>query len=600
MWVLLGLLLVTQSFAAELIGHLEPMSENDEMCMLSVQVQQSKAIITNETVAVMPPASAYDPIIDLIGNTTSHMTTTTTTSNYYYENVALQLVNMFLVYIASWKIGAQFPHVFLPMIIGYVICGIVAGPYVTNMLYPSTISTTDDFSIGTIITDTTLAYIAFCAGSELHFPTVGWTKLKAMILTVAFIVLCVFGLEIWIIYFAEPLFSKSLAAEADGCRWSGASIMAGIQIAGSVIEVLAIVHESHADTKAEMTGLLLGSTMLLDMTVLVIFSILQTVVVVGCPLKGAVPSPTWISVCSIFANIGMWIVCGIVLGAILQLYLLIPSAPGGVRLDYTLLPFLFLTTAWAVYWSLSFLDDKIPSMIPTWALLNIDPLLVCMIAGSWANHLSSEENREKFHEILGNVAPFIMPAFFTVAGATLDLESIVEDVAAIPILYFARFIGLAIATISAAAIMGKSSTTLKTIWMSVQSQSGVTLGLVTELQKGQTGKQPWAKNAGAVITGCVVCNQLIGPTLCRLGIRLAGEAGSPVPEVADKELLVTIQDVCEKCGVEDASKSEDPYALLQALKKAYSDQAKRFETDLQRTKASMNFWDYFSSGSQSQ
>merc|ERR1711933_641093 len=43
------------------------------------------------------------------------------------------------------------------------------------------------------------------------------------------------------------------------------------------------------------------------------------------------------------------------------------------------------------------------------------------------------------------------------------------------------------------------------------------------------GRQPWAQGAAALVIGCVVLNQLVGPTLCRFGIRSAGEA------MADKE-----------------------------------------------------------------
>lgn len=41
---------------------------------------------------------------------------------------------------------------------------------------------------------------------------------------------------------------------------------------------------------------------------------------------------------------------------------------------------------------------------------------------------------------------------------------------------------------------------------------------------GRVGLQPWSNDVAAIITGCVVVNQLVGPTLCRFGIRSAGEA----------------------------------------------------------------------------
>lgn len=75
------------------------------------------------------------------------------------------------------------------------------------------------------------------------------------------------------------------------------------------------------------------------------------------------------------------------------------------------------------------------------------------------------------------------------------------------------------------------------LWMTLQSQSGVTLGLVAQMQLGLVGKQPWAKGTAAIITGCVVLNQLLGPTLCRFGIRNSGESqGEYLAEVTVADL----------------------------------------------------------------
>jgi len=117
-----------------------------------------------------------------------------------------------------------------------------------------------------------------------------------------------------------------------------------------------------------------------------------------------------------------------------------------------------------------------------------------------------------------------MPPFFTIAGATLDVEAIVANWKAPPVLFTIRFVSLAVGSYLASSVQVKNATTKKYLWMTLQSQSGVTLGLVAQMQMGLMGEQEWAKGTAAIVTGCVVINQLVGPTLCRQGIRRAGES----------------------------------------------------------------------------
>mmetsp|Transcript_104271 Transcript_104271/g.283265 ORF Transcript_104271/g.283265 Transcript_104271/m.283265 type:complete len:178 (+) Transcript_104271:2-535(+) len=82
--------------------------------------------------------------------------------------------------------------------------------------------------------------------------------------------------------------------------------------------------------------------------------------------------------------------------------------------------------------------------------------------------------------------------------------------------------------------------------MTLQSQSGVTLGLVAQMQMGLMGEQEWAKGTAAIITGCVVINQLVGPTLCRHGIRSAGESRAEEDELPDPGVDLDLRPALER------------------------------------------------------
>jgi len=186
------------------------------------------------------------------------------------------------------------------------------------------------------------------------------------------------------------------------------------------------------------------------------------------------------------------------------------------------------------------LNTVIPMISPDLQLLRIDPLLVCMISASFLIHKT--DRRHQLREILSGLAPVVMPPFFTVAGASLELGVIMEHAAAVPLLFLLRFAALSLGSFTASVYTRQDNRVKRNIWMTLQSQSGVTLGLVAQMQIGLVGQRPWAHGAAAIVTGCVVLNQLVGPTLCRFGIRSAGEATDEHEKIESPAFLDSLGD----------------------------------------------------------
>eukprot|EP00931_Biecheleriopsis_adriatica_P044068 TRINITY_DN25180_c0_g1_i3.p1 TRINITY_DN25180_c0_g1~~TRINITY_DN25180_c0_g1_i3.p1 ORF type:complete len:557 (-),score=74.37 TRINITY_DN25180_c0_g1_i3:58-1728(-) len=440
-------------------------------------------------------------------------------------SLGMQLLNFCIAWAGSWKIGAQFPNVVgLPMIVGYMLVGFACGKYMTGMMNPETVNTTNQFSIATVVSNVTLAFIAFSAGSELHVPSLGPKKLKQIAIQILMMGLFMLLAGTPLIFMLEWLLPDSLLTASTSCKWSVAWLVAVVQWAGSVIEVLAIYHETKGN--GPVTQMMIGTTMLLDMVVLVFFAISQNVTIAACPLEGVGISVS-ASVLSVIGSICLWAAFGVLLGLVLQAILMIP--PMGPELN-TLKPKLIVLLGGVSFYQLLKLNKVLPSLFPSCSLLRVDPLLVCMIAAIWANHISPK--RDGFREILNDLAPLVMPPFFTIAGATLDLEAILDNAAAPPVLFVLRFAALAVGSFVASSVSGHDQVVRNHLWMTLQSQSGVTLGLVAQMQLGVIGQQPWSKGTSAIIIGCVVLNQLVGPTLCRFGLYSAGE----VPTEEDEEV----------------------------------------------------------------
>jgi Kef-type K+ transport system membrane component KefB len=71
-----------------------------------------------------------------------------------------------IVSIAANQFGDLAARIKFPLISGYITAGIVAGPYLLDIV------SAQDLQEILFINDIALAFIAFCAGSELYFPEI--------------------------------------------------------------------------------------------------------------------------------------------------------------------------------------------------------------------------------------------------------------------------------------------------------------------------------------------------------------------------------------------------------------------------------------------
>mmetsp|Transcript_112679 Transcript_112679/g.297581 ORF Transcript_112679/g.297581 Transcript_112679/m.297581 type:complete len:578 (+) Transcript_112679:119-1852(+) len=473
----------------------------------------------------------------------------------------LTWLNFSVAWAGSWKIGAQFPNVVqLPMMVGYMFIGFVCSDYVTGMLYPETLH--GDFSVASVVSHLSLAFIAMSAGAELDFFALDDDRVRQILSQIVFMGVLMVFVGTPAIYAMSAVMPASLLDQGIWCQWSAALMVAVVQWAGSVIEVLGIYYETQGQAALEgrppgpVTQLMIGTTMLLDMVVLVFFAITQNVVVAACPLEDdskPIGGSSWnivFSVGMVFSSIFLWVLLGVALGCAIWLILLIPSpgwyagAAAATGWASAARSGLVVATAGAAYQAMLKLNTVIPMISPDLQLLRVDPLLVCMISASFLIHRT--DRRQQLREVLSGLAPVVMPPFFTVAGASLELGAIMEHAAAVPLLFLLRFAALALGSFSASAFTRQDDRVKRHVWMTLQSQSGVTLGLVAQMQMGLMGEQEWAKGTAAIITGCVVINQLVGPTLCRHGIRSAGESRAEEDELPDPGVDLDLRPALER------------------------------------------------------
>eukprot|EP00943_MAST-04B_sp_MAST-4B-sp1_P009162 g9162.t1 len=129
---------------------------------------------------------------------------------------------------ASWQLGQWVTIFDLPLITGYLIVGVVCGPYVCDLLTEYKISL-----IGPQLNNLSLSFIAFAAGEEIYFPA-----LKGLFRGILYQIVGVTAFTIFFIVIVFLFTHTSLASQwtedmGEGCFLSVSFLLGIIMVARS-------------------------------------------------------------------------------------------------------------------------------------------------------------------------------------------------------------------------------------------------------------------------------------------------------------------------------------------------------------------------------
>jgi Kef-type K+ transport system membrane component KefB len=391
--------------------------------------------------------------------------------------------------LAASVAGSLATKVGLPKITGFLVVGIMAGPSVLEL-----------FSWGAVdalrlIDRFALALIAMLAGGELKLQS-----LKSAARSILFTTLAVVGV-VWVgitlVFIPLGYFLPFL----DDVGFTGILALGcilGIWAANSSPDLtVAVIEETGA--KGPLADVILGVTIVKDVVVIVLFtlmvSLFQSILGTG-PEEGGI-------LLELGREVGGALALGAGLGWIFSLYL----EKEGRQPPYSTFIFAYL-------------------MVVLAEMLHVELLLTGVAAGFVIENLS-EAGDEMIHGI-EKVAVVIFAFFFTIAGASLDLQAIGAFWFAATVLFLARafltFWGASLGTRWARApVMVRSRT-----WRGLLSQGGVTLGLLLVLEESfpEIGE-------GVVVLGMaiIIGNILGGPILLKKALLLPSALDdSPSPE----------------------------------------------------------------------
>jgi trehalose-6-phosphate synthase/Kef-type K+ transport system membrane component KefB len=369
----------------------------------------------------------------------------------------------------------------LPRVSGYLLFGIVVGPYVGNLITQSMASQLQ------AVTGIATTLIAFIAGLTLSLDRLG-LRLGAIVrLTVVTLAVAMVGLSVvgWMAWPWLPI-----APEVSGVqRLSMVALLVVMVVSFSPTMTAAVLADSGA--RGRLSDTVLAVVVLADLIVLVLFSMAMQVARVTLA-EGAggdvLVRLAW--------EIGGAVAFGVLVGVLFALYLRY------VGREVTLV----LLGVCVVF-----------SQVGT--TQQLQPLLAALAAGIVIENLAVAQG-DTLRAAVRRGAPPVLVVFFVAVGASLRLDALgAVGISAIA-LSFVRLGFIRLGVEASGRLGGLTEPIEKYAWTGLISQAGITLGFAAVVAAEFPG---WGSQLQLLLVASIAMHELIGPVLFRRGLARAGE-----------------------------------------------------------------------------
>lgn len=360
----------------------------------------------------------------------------------------------------------------LPNVTGYLIAGLLIGPYCLKIVPKDLVTNLE------IMSHIALGFIAFSIGAEFKL-----SYLKKAGITP--IVIALFEALFASVFVSIALFSFGYSLEL--------SLLLGA-IASATAPAATVMVVRQYNARGPVTKTLLSVVALDDAVCLMLFGLIMAVV--NTMLN---PGRTSIALTIIMPLVE--IITSLVIGAVLGFLFLIPMKffkKESNRLIFTC-GFIFLGSSIALSFDLS-------------------PLLLCMAMGATLINVTPEG--ESIFRITDFVTPPIFLMFFVISGMELNI-GIIPKLGLISILYIVvRVIGKVSGATLGAIIAKAPDTVKKYIGFSLVPQAGVAIGLSLI---AANSLPDYGQTIRAVVLCATLIYELTGPIITKISLMKAGE-----------------------------------------------------------------------------
>lgn len=408
----------------------------------------------------------------------------------------ISIASFTFIVLAARQIGDWFSNLNLPLISGYLLAGIIAGPFVLKFITPNII---EDLRF---LDEVSLAFIAFAAGSELN-PAEIRTRLKSIAWHSIGQIIAIFVLGMLAILLLAPQIPFMADMEPSG-HLAVAIIGGVILIARSPSSAIAIITELRA--RGPFTRTVLGVTILMDVVVVVLFAISTSIADILLTVGEFNLSFIILLVLELAGSVLLGYLTGYLMGWMLRF-----------RINRLIKILLILLIGFAIFDLTLLLRDYSHEHLPVVILL--EPLLICLIASFVVTNTSP--HRQEYLGMIDDASPLVFIVFFTLVGDALQLDILAQTLVITLVIFGVRLLGLFIGSYVGGSIADDPPNHSRWAWMAYITQAGIGLGLAKEAadEFPQLGDE-----FATMIISVIVISQLIGPPFLNNVIRRVKEA----------------------------------------------------------------------------
>ena len=424
------------------------------------------------------------------------------------------LLALGFVVLAAYSVGQLSGLVGLPHITGYLLAGMVLGPSVAHMVHlgpeyrpfdEGVLRASVQEQLGLLKVLAT-GLIALTAGGELKLDALrqGVKQIGALLVAQTLTILVGISVFFWAISVGVPLIAiPQLAALGPAGALALGATVAAFSLATSPAATIAVINETNA--KGPMTRLVLSTVVLMDVFVVVLFSVFSALAGMALGLSASHGSLASYLFVHVVVSMGVGALLAGALGAYIR-YI-------GHEILLVLVGLIYIGSYAA--------EHAVPGA-------SLDPLLMFLAAGFVASNFTSQG--DALIHTVEKVSLPVYVVFFALAGAHLPLDEVVGVLPYALALVLVRGGALWLGVRVGAVVSGADDNTRTLAWAGFVSQAGISLLLAEKLREtyahvGGEGADSVGAQVATLLVAGVAIHEVIGPVLFKLALVRAGEAG---------------------------------------------------------------------------
>jgi Kef-type K+ transport system membrane component KefB len=388
------------------------------------------------------------------------------------------------ILVFAYLVGNNGKRLSLPQITGFIIAGILCGPYIFNFISESDVNDLQ------LLDGLALSLIALTAGGEMKIE-----RLKGRLRTIASIVFFQ-TLIVLIGFILLGLIGQNFISLFGGMPF--VQILAFSLLLGTLMTptspatTIAVITETRSSGK--YTDLILSGAVVKDFFVIMLFSF-----TLSFSKSAAVPSRDFDFrfLLHILSEVGGSILIGLLIGSGIILYLKF------IKKDIII----FIL-------GIAFFSYQISHNY------GYHPLLICLVAGFLAENFSSQGQR-LIHAIERSSVP-VYVVFFAISGASLNLSALRQTWLLALVCVVLRGLLKFSGTFIGAKLTREEKGVQRLAWTGFISQAGIALGMAIVIQDNFPD---WGNEFLALVLAIIAINQVIGPVFLQKLLVKVKEAG---------------------------------------------------------------------------